>query len=56
MGIIKCPHGKTVFQNCDECEAIWLKERIAVYENKIVHRRAKLAEVERRLKEKKTNC
>ncbi len=49
--IIECPHGKTVFQDCDECEVIWLKERITDYKTKIAHRRIKLAEAENRLKE-----
>ena len=48
VDITKCSHGKSIFEDCDDCEVVWLEARITVLERKLRKRRALLGEAKKK--------
>ena len=42
----RCGHGKTWAEDCNECEAVSLREFIATWEPKLINAKRKLKEIE----------
>lgn len=47
---IKCPHNKTIEEDCDECEVVYLKASIDYWRNRVLKDEERLEQLRKKLK------